>query len=77
MSHKFLKEDGESRALVAIPMRDNTTRALAEKLSILMNENGFLADGFGEEICQDDWEPSNGPEVNIQWTFWKRMPLRS
>jgi len=74
---KFLKEDGESRSLVAIPMRDNTTRELAEKLSKLMTENGFLADSFGEEICQDDWEPLNGPEVNIQWTFWKRMPLRS
>jgi hypothetical protein len=53
-------------------MRDDTTRALAEKLSNLMIKNGFLADSSGEEICQDDWESSNEPEVKLRWTFWKR-----
>ncbi len=74
---KCLKDDGESRALVAIPMRDDTTRALAEKLSNFMVEIGFLDEQSGEEICQDDWEPSNGPEVKLRWTFWKRNILSS
>jgi predicted nicotinamide N-methyase len=73
---KFLQDDEASRALIAIPMRDNTTIALSEKLSNLMTENGFLVDCSGEEICQDDWEASNGPEVKLRWTFWKRNVLR-
>jgi hypothetical protein len=69
---KLLIDSKDSRVLVAIPMRDTTTRALAEKLSNLMVENGFHVESTGEEICQDDWESLEGPEVRLRWTFWKR-----
>ncbi|KAE9368730.1 hypothetical protein N431DRAFT_347567 [Stipitochalara longipes BDJ] len=72
--HKFLQDDSDSRVLVAVPMRDDTTKALADKLFNFMVENGFLEDSSGEEICQDDWESSNEPEVKLRWTFWKRNP---
>jgi hypothetical protein len=65
-------DDKDSRALVAIPMRDDTTRSLAEKLSNLMVGNGFHVESSGEEICRDDWESSEGPDVKLRWTFWKR-----
>lgn len=65
-------DDKDSRALVAIPMRDNTTRSLAGKLSNLMVRNGFHVQSSGEELCRDDWESSEGLEVKLRWTFWQR-----
>jgi hypothetical protein len=73
--HKFLQDDKSSRALIAIPMRDHTTKVLSENLFNLMTENDFLVDGSGEEIFQDDWEAFNGPEVKLCWTIWKRNVL--
>ena len=71
----FLRADENSRALVAVPMRDHTTKVLAEKLSDLMVGSGFVVEASGEEICRDDWESTDAPEVKLRWTFWKSNSL--
>lgn len=70
----FLNKGPESRALVAIPLRDAHTKSLAASFSSFMVEHGLSVYGQGLEVFKDDdWKTVE--EVNVQWTVWSRMSV--
>ncbi|PBP19349.1 hypothetical protein BUE80_DR009960 [Diplocarpon rosae] len=72
MIERFLKRETESRALVAIPLRDDHTRRMAAEFSDIMENSGFCVVHQGSEIFKDDWGTTE--EMQVQWTIWRRWP---
>jgi len=70
---KFLKDDPESRALIAVPLRDPNTKELAHQFDELMHDRGFSTVTSGEEVCHDDWESSQSEEVITRLAIWQRV----
>ncbi|KAG0652038.1 elongation factor methyltransferase 2 [Hyphodiscus hymeniophilus] len=69
---RYLKHHESSRGLVAIPMRDDHTRSMAQNFKKLMQECGLDLIQHGEEICRDDWAENDGEEVvKCWWGIWK------
>ncbi|KAI6713534.1 hypothetical protein JHW43_003889 [Diplocarpon mali] len=71
MIQRFLKQGTETRALVAIPLRDNHTRRMEAEFSNTMMNSGFCVVHQGSEIFKDDWGTTE--EVQVQWTIWRRF----
>ncbi|CZS98971.1 uncharacterized protein RAG0_07500 [Rhynchosporium agropyri] len=69
MITKFLKKGSESRALVAIPLRDTHTEGMALNFSTLMENSGFSAVYRDHESFKDDWTSED--DVQVQWTIWR------
>ena len=68
MMKKYLKADRNSRALVAVPMRDNKTKEMRARLEEYLVEDNFRLIGEGSEVCRDDWEGANrDEEVRCWW----------
>jgi len=70
MVKKYLKFDRFSRVLIAIPMRDKTTRALARKLISYLRENGLQLNEQGEEVFKDDWRETDEGGIKFWWSIW-------
>lgn len=70
MISKFLKHDGESRALVAVPLRDQKTVDMVAKFKGFMFGMGFCSVGQGDEVCRDDWEDEEGKGAVCWWSTW-------
>ncbi|KAL3425068.1 hypothetical protein PVAG01_04349 [Phlyctema vagabunda] len=66
----------ESRALVAVPLRDEHTQRLATHLRELLEQGGrFHVLAEGEWICFDDWESADqkdGDGVRCWWAVFGR-----
>lgn len=77
MIRTFLKRDGESRALVAVPLRDQKTTEMAADFKEVMFKMGFSLVVKGEEVCRDDWEENEeqGVGVACSWSIWKWTTL--
>ncbi|KAH8648005.1 putative methyltransferase-domain-containing protein [Tricladium varicosporioides] len=69
MIKEFIKPNTTSRAMVAVPLRDEKTRGFANKLQEIMNLYDFKLLYNDEEICRDDWA-NNGEEVKSWWGVW-------
>ena len=68
----FLDPGFGSRALIAIPLRDATTKSLALTFKKTMEEEGLELANQGEEICFDDWQKADDVEdVRVWWGIWK------
>lgn len=59
MIKTYLKRDLNSRALVAVPLRDKNTIRMAGELKKRLEGLGFFVHHEGWEICQDDWDSSD------------------
>ncbi|KAH7319137.1 putative methyltransferase-domain-containing protein [Rhexocercosporidium sp. MPI-PUGE-AT-0058] len=70
MVKMFLKEGTESRALVAIPLRDAHTKRLALHFATILENTGFCVVHQDHETFNDDWQSEE--EVQVQWTIWRR-----
>jgi hypothetical protein len=68
MIKRFLKDDTDSRALVAMPIRDEMTGKLALAFERSMNKLGFSKEVRGAKACRDDWEA--GEVVDMEWEIW-------
>jgi hypothetical protein len=68
MIKRFLKDDTDSRALVAMPIRDDMTSKLALAFERSMNKLGFSKEVRGAKPCRDDWEA--GEVVDMEWEIW-------
>jgi hypothetical protein len=68
MINRFLKHDADSRALVAMPIRDDKTSKLALAFERSMNKLGFNKEVRGAKPCRDDWEA--GEVVDMEWEIW-------
>lgn len=69
MVTKFLKRDTASRALVAVPLRDDHTQLMAAAFSDSMRNSGFSVVYQGLETFKDDWKSTD--EVQVQWNIWR------
>ncbi|KAH6664121.1 putative rapid response to glucose protein 1 [Halenospora varia] len=69
MIKEFIKPNATSRAMVAVPLRDEKTREFANNLKEIMDLYNFRLLYDGEEICRDDWA-NNGEEVKSWWGIW-------
>lgn len=63
---RFIRSNTESRALVAVPMRDEKTRLLAKNLRDNMANNHFNLFHEGWEVCRDDWERLEDDDEEVQ-----------
>lgn len=70
MIKKYLRHNRNSRALVAVPLRDNGTKALVRNLIQSMKLNGFQLTNQGEELFKDDWADANEEGVICWWSIW-------
>ena len=71
MIQRFLKRDGEAKALVAVPLRDRKTADMVAVFEQAMAGMGFCLAGQGEEVCRDDWEEEEeGAGVVCWWGVW-------
>ena len=70
MIKRFLKRGIESRALVAIPLRDFHTKNMASTFTNLMQANGFYVAHRGLEKFEDDWKSDE--DIFVQWTIWSQ-----
>lgn len=70
MVKRFLKEGAESRALVAVPLRDTHTKRMAKHFSTILESTGFCMVYQNHEIFKDDWKTDE--EVQVEWTIWRR-----
>jgi hypothetical protein len=68
MIERFLKDNSDSRALVAMPIRDYMTSKLALAFERSMNQLGFSKEVRGAKRCRDDWEA--GELVDMEWEIW-------
>jgi hypothetical protein len=68
MIKRFLKDNTDSRALVAMPIRDDMTSKLALAFERSMNKLGFSKEVCGAKPCRDDWEV--GEVVDMEWEIW-------
>ncbi|KAH7391229.1 putative methyltransferase-domain-containing protein [Cadophora sp. MPI-SDFR-AT-0126] len=73
MVMRFLKGGTESRALVAIPLRDAHTKRMARHFSTILENTGFGVVYQDHEACKDDW--TSAEEVQVQWTIWRRTDV--
>ncbi|PVH81526.1 hypothetical protein DL98DRAFT_458101 [Cadophora sp. DSE1049] len=73
MVKRFLEEGAESRALVAIPLRDAHTKRMARHFSTILENTGFCVVYQDLEACKDDW--TSAEEVQVQWTIWRRIDV--
>ncbi|KAG4429811.1 hypothetical protein IFR05_014701, partial [Cadophora sp. M221] len=73
MVKRFLKEGTESRALVAIPLRDSHTERMALHFSTILETTGFCVVYRNHEIFKDDWQSDD--VVQVQWTIWRRTDV--
>jgi hypothetical protein len=72
--NQFLKKDKKARAVVAIPLRDDTTKGLSSKFETKMKSFGLNIIADGEETCDDeDWERKEDDNVMMKWTIWQRQ----
>jgi hypothetical protein len=71
MIKTFLKDSTDSRALVAMPIRDDKTNQLALVFERSMNKLGFGKEVRGAKLCRDDWEA--GEAVNMEWEIWGKQ----
>lgn len=71
---KYIAPDDDSRALVALPIRDHYSEDKAEKFKGYMNEYGLdLLHQGEEEFVDADWRNANGDEadpVKCWWGIW-------
>ena len=65
-----MENNDRFRALVATPMRDDTTVNFAKSFGNYMTQSGFIIDAEGEEVCPDDWEA--GDRVMMRWSLWRK-----
>jgi len=72
MIKRYLKNDAYSRAMVAVPLRDEKTSSFATKLRGLMARYNFDLLSEGTVVCRDDWT-SNG-EVKSWYGIWGFAP---
>jgi hypothetical protein len=73
--NRFLKNDIEARAVVAIPLRDDTTKFFSSNFESFMREMNLSVVASGEEPCDDeDWERKGDVNVLMKWTIWQRQP---
>lgn len=77
MIQKLLKRGDNSRALVAVPLRDRHTTDMAAEFREAMLGMRFSLVGQGEEVCRDDWEENGGEGVGVicWWSIWSREQL--
>ncbi|RAL67901.1 hypothetical protein DID88_008626 [Monilinia fructigena] len=71
---KFLKNTGDGRILVSVPLRDSATEAMRNDFVRLMAVQGYQLLASGRERCFDDWEESeldDGDGVHCWWGMWK------
>ncbi|RDW87735.1 hypothetical protein BP5796_03429 [Coleophoma crateriformis] len=74
MISQFLARNQDSRALVAVPLRDEHTTKLAEDLEVLLNQAEIGRLETGEWICFDDWEAEGGANgVRCWWRIFGRL----
>lgn len=66
----FLSKNIESRVIMAIPIRDKATRALADTLDKYMQDFSIMIRKI--EICKDDWGHKDGEDTKLEWTVWRR-----
>jgi hypothetical protein len=69
MTKRHLKRDVSSRAMVAVPLRDEKTRGFAMCLRELMAGHSFDLLSEGTVVCRDDWA-SSGEEVRSWYGIW-------
>ncbi|APA09896.1 hypothetical protein sscle_05g046660 [Sclerotinia sclerotiorum 1980 UF-70] len=77
---KFLKNSGDSRVLVSVPLRDNATRAMKSSFEELMSSQGYQLVASGMERCFDDWEESEQDDIDgvyCWWGIWKHAVATS
>lgn len=67
MITKYQLRDQNSRAIVAVPLRDKATVKMAQRLVDCMIERHHELLHEGQESFFDDWE-ENGQPVTV--TFW-------
>ncbi|KAK0117964.1 hypothetical protein ONS95_012275 [Cadophora gregata] len=70
MVKRFMEDGSQSRALVAIPLRDEHTKRMAHHFSTILENTGFCVVNQDHESCRDDW--TSAEEVQVQWTVWRR-----
>ncbi|TVY19192.1 Protein-lysine N-methyltransferase EFM2 [Lachnellula arida] len=73
MIKRYLKNDVSSRAMVAVPLRDEKTKGFAANLGEVMGGYGFSLLSEGTVVCRDDWA-SNGEEVRSWFGIWGFAP---
>ena len=73
MIKRHLKKDVSSRAMVAVPLRDEKTKGFAINLREFMDGYGFRLLSEGTVVCRDDWA-SNGEEVRSWYGIWGFAP---
>lgn len=73
MIKRFLKAGTESRALVAIPLRDTHTKRMAALFSTILESTGFCMVHQDHETFKDDWQSHE--KVQVQWTIWRRTDV--
>ncbi|KAA8575654.1 hypothetical protein EYC84_004772 [Monilinia fructicola] len=59
---KFLKNTGDGRVLVSVPLRDNATEAMRNDFVRLMAIQEYQLLASGRERCFDDWEESENDD---------------
>ncbi|KAJ8066648.1 hypothetical protein OCU04_005695 [Sclerotinia nivalis] len=77
---KFLKNSGDGRVLVSVPLRDNATRAMKNDFEELMSSQGYQLVASGMERCFDDWEESEQDDIDgvyCWWGIWKHAVAAS
>ena len=71
---KYMARNGDSRALVGLPIRDHYSEGKADKFMSYMNECGLDLLHQGEEEFSDaDWKGADGGEaeaVKCWWSIW-------
>ncbi|KAH8813315.1 putative methyltransferase-domain-containing protein [Xylogone sp. PMI_703] len=67
MIARYQFRDQNSRAIVAVPMRDKATIKMAQKLVSHMNENGHELLQEGQGNLYDDWEENGEPATAPFW----------
>ncbi|RFU34818.1 hypothetical protein B7463_g1564, partial [Scytalidium lignicola] len=72
MITRYQLRDPNSRAIVAVPLRDKATVKMAQKLVHHMNESGHELLHEGQERYYDDWEEKGEP---VTVTFCKSLNL--
>lgn len=68
MIKRHLKNSTSSRAMVAVPLRDEKTRGFATRLRESMTDYGFVLFYEGTVVCRDDWVVEE--EVKSWYGIW-------
>jgi hypothetical protein len=70
MMKKYVKYNQNSRALIAVPLRDKNTKNLVRKLIDLMRSVGFQLSNQGDMVFRDDWVDAEEEGVKCWWSVW-------